>query len=85
MKRFNDSRCHDLFRAHPRQIFHRPIGLVVLQFLQFRAAGGHGQDFCADELSAAHVKRRVADDHDFLRLQMRIKHPAAAGQRGDRA
>ena len=71
-------------RADAGQIFHGPIRSAGFQFFQFGPAGGHGQCFCADEFSAAHIERRIADDDDFLRLQVFVQHAAAAFQRGNR-
>lgn len=50
--------------------------------MQFRAARRHGQRFCTDELPAAHVERRVADDDDLLWLQIFPQHTARAIQGG---
>ena len=67
-------------RADTSQIFHGPIRSAGFQFFQFGPAGGHGQRFCADEFSAAHIEGRIADDDDFLRLQVFVQHAAAAFQ-----
>jgi len=74
----------NVLRADVRQILHRPIRAEPLQFGKRRAPRGHRQRLGTNELATAHVERRVADDHDFLRLQMWVEHPASAGQRGDR-
>ena len=55
---------------------------MFLEFVQFGAAGGHGQYFCADESSATDVVRRVADHDDFLAAQLPAQHAAAALERG---
>ena len=66
-----------------RQIRHRPVRAARFQIFELRAAGGDGQRFRADEFAAFHVERRVADDDDFLRLQIRIEHAARAFERLD--
>jgi len=72
----------DFARADVRQIRHRPVGLVFLQFLELCAASGNGQDFGANRLSAADVERCVADYDHFLAPQSPAQHAMAAVMRG---
>ena len=55
---------------------------MFLQFLQRCAAGGNGQDFCSDEFSTTHVERRVADDDNFLRLEIFPQQTSGAFKHG---
>ena len=61
------------------------IRVARFQFVQGRAAGGHGQRLGPDELPATHIERRVTDDNDLIRLQVFAEHttPALQGGMGD--
>src|ERR1035437_1720851 len=52
---------------------------------QRRAAGGHGQNFCANRASATDVKWRAANDEDFFAAQILLERAAGAlpGGHGD--